>query len=296
MLDILFLLQLLLLLLLFLLLPRALLRVRLQMRVEHRFRGERFVTERARIGSIARVTPKMHHQRGTLGEPFLAVGALVGSFTGVGAPMNTEIILRDEPLAAQIANVWLFAGVFAEMDREVGLAGDRFAAYGAHVLVLRAHVPVCLHVHEQHLLPGETFVAEHAVMFPLRRHVVRLMELAVQPQTLTVTERGVADLALKRFLVFVVHRAMFLVTVPRHETDPADLALVFVLDVVPFLMADQDLTARGHVAARLACVALVRLVLELMLLQRGGGRETATAVFANELILVQLSVALLVHL
>lgn len=71
--------------------------MRLQVGVEHRFRGERFVTARAGVRSIAGMAPEMDHQRGSLSESFLAMGALVGPLAGVSAPMNAEIILRDEP-------------------------------------------------------------------------------------------------------------------------------------------------------------------------------------------------------
>ena len=95
----------------------------------------------------------------------------------------------------------LLAGVLAQVHGQVGLAGHRLAANGAYVLVLGTHVPVRLHVHEQHLLPGETFVTELAVVLPLGRHVVWLVQLGVQPQPLAIAKRGVANLALKGLVV-----------------------------------------------------------------------------------------------
>lgn len=133
----------------------------------------------ARIRPITGVTPEMHHQCGALGESFLTVRALVRPFTRVRAPVHAQIILRDEPLAAKIAHVRLFAGVLTQMDGQVSFTGHSLAAHRANVFVRRSHVPVGFHVHQQHLLPREAFVTELAMVLPLRRHVVRLMELRV---------------------------------------------------------------------------------------------------------------------
>lgn len=247
-LDLLFLLQLL--LFLFLLLPGGLLRVRLQVRVQHRLRGERFVTGGTRVRSIPCVTSEMHHESGSLREPLVAVGTFMRPFAGVRAPVDAKVILRNETFTAQVAHVWFLAGVLAKMNGQVGLAGDGFPADGAYVLVLGANVPVSFHVHQEYLLPGETFVTELAVVLPLRRHVARLVQLRVQPQTLAVPERGVANLALERLLVGMLGIQVFLVTVTGEKARAAYLALIFVLVVVQFLTVDQGLL-----------VSLVRLVL-----------------------------------
>lgn len=55
--------------------------------------------------------------------------------------------------------MWLLAGVLAQVHREISFAGYGLAAHRTHILVLRSHVTVGLHVHQQYLLPGEAFVA-----------------------------------------------------------------------------------------------------------------------------------------
>lgn len=240
------------LLLLLLLLPRGLFRVRFQMGVEHRFRGERLVADRARVRSVAGVTPQVYHEGGSLGETFLAVGTFVRPLTGVRAPVDAEIILRDESLAAEIAHVRFLAGVFTQMHGEIRLAGDGFPADGANVFVLRPGVPVSLHMDQQYLPPGESFVAQLAVVLPLRRHVVRLVKLRVQPKSLPVAERRVAYLALKLFIVVgMVHGLVLLVAAGCVEADAARLAFVLDGDLLisrqAFLVAHLHLLTLGLV-------------------------------------------------
>lgn len=216
------------------------------------------------------------------------MGAFVGSLARVGAPMYAQIILRDESFAAEIADVRFLAGVLAQMNGQVRLAGDGLAADRADVLFLRSHVPVGLHVDQQHLFPRETFVAQLAVMLPLRRHVIGLMQLRVQPEALSITEGRVADVALKGFLVRV-HVLMLLVAVLRYETRTAHLAFVLVVDVVTFLVSDQALPVIGDETAGLATVRLVRFVFQLMIGQFGRGGETATAVLADQMVVLYLN-------
>lgn len=178
------------------------------------------------------------------------------------------------------------------MHGQVSLTRHSLAADRANVFVLGAHVPVGLHVHQQHLLPRETFVAQLAVVLPLWRHVIRLVQLRVQSQTLTIAERSVAYLALERFLVRV-RCLVFLVTRRRIETRSANLALV--LYIVLLLMSYQTFFVVHNIVARLANVTLVSFVLSLMLLERGHLRETATAVLAYKLVVLHLHLVLLVN-
>lgn len=82
----------------------------------------------------------------------------------------------------------------------------------------------------------------------------------------------------------------------RNETGTTDFTFVFVLDVVPFLMRNQAFSVHGDVAAGLACVALdVRLVFQLVFLQRGDRVEAAAAVLADELVVLQVNLARFVY-
>lgn len=147
---------------------------------------------------------------------------------GVGATVHAQIILRDEALAADVTHMWLLAGVLALMHRQIRLAGHDFAAYLAHVFVLRlCGSAMSLHVHQQHLFSGETLAAHLAVVLALRRHVVRLMELRVQSQTLTVAKRGAAIVALVR-LVRRVRQQMHLTVTLTLKLFAAHFAFVLV--------------------------------------------------------------------
>lgn len=243
--------------------PGLLFRVSLEVGVEHCFRSERFVTVGTGVGPVAGVASQVDHQSGSLGEPFVTVSALVGSLARVCSPMNAQIILRDERLVAEVADVRLLASVFSHVHREVGLARDRLAADMTDVLVLGPNVAVRSHVHEQHLFPGESFVAQLAVVFLLRRHIVRLVQLGVQPETLSVPKGRVADFTDKRFL-FRVDQLVVLIVVSGVESGAAHLALVLVVEIVTPLVAYEIVPVRTAVSAGRAGVQLLALLLALL--------------------------------
>jgi len=232
------------------------------------------------------MTPQMYHERGALRESLVTVRALVRLLPCVRATVYTEIILRDEALAADVADMRLLASVLAQMHRQVGLAGHGLAAHRTHVLVLRSDITVRPHVHQQHLFARETLVAELAVMLPLRRHVVRLVQLGVQPQALTIAEGSAANVALKR-LVTAVRQQMHLAVALALKTLATYLALVLVIEHVAPLMRDQALPDRGSVTAMIATVTVLSKVLFLVLPQLGGRRETAAAILAHQLIILR---------
>lgn len=118
------------------------------MRVQHSFRRERFVTARAGIGSITRMTPQVYYQRSPLCEPFVAVWTMMRFLASVRTTMHAQIVLRNEALAADIANVWLLASVLAQMHRQVSLAGHRLVTYRACVFALWTDVAVRFHMHQ----------------------------------------------------------------------------------------------------------------------------------------------------
>ena len=137
------------------------------------------MTTGARIWPISGVSSEVYHQSGSLSKPFLAVGALMRFFSGMCASMNTQIVLRDKPFTTEIADMRFLSCMLAQMYGQIRLTRDSFATNWADIFVLGACVSVRLHVYQQYLLPGETLVAELAMVFSLRWYVIGLMQLRV---------------------------------------------------------------------------------------------------------------------
>lgn len=134
------------------------------------------------------------------------------------------------------------------MDVEIGLAGHGLGANLTDVLALWPRRSVRLHVHQQHLLPREPFVAQLASVLLGWWHVVRLMKLRVQSQALAIPESGVADFT-NEWLLSGVRQLMLLVACPRVESSCAYLTVVRVVEIVQSLMIFQILTMHTGKAA-----------------------------------------------
>lgn len=201
------------------------------------------------------MTPGVNHQGCSLRKFFFAVRALVGLLTRVSSTMDAKIVLRNESLVANVANMRLFAGVLSHVDGQVGFARNGLTTNMADVLVLGNHVPVCLHVHREHLFSAKSLVAELAAVFLLRYHVVGLMKLGVQPQTLPVTKGSLTSLALEGSILRM-HQLMFLPVLELVETLATSVTLMLEDFVVPSLMTHQVLFELTSEGAHITCVKL----------------------------------------